>query len=80
MTRTGLNKRKNALKNTITAVIDEFFTEYVEVFKCPLSGKASRRILKNCPFSKYIIKLDEDGVTEEMKKAVKKTVGKKKGK
>lgn len=41
-TRTGLNKRKSALKNTITALMDEFFPEYAEVFKCPLSGKASR--------------------------------------
>jgi len=77
-TRTGLNKRKSALKNTITAVMDEFFPEYVEVFKCPLSGKASRHILKNCPFPKFILALGEDGVTEEIKKAVKKTVGRKK--
>lgn len=77
-TRTGLNKRRNALKNTITAVMDEFFPEYAEVFKCPLSGKASRHILKNCPFPKFILELGEDGVTEEIKKAVKKTVGRKK--
>ncbi len=79
-TRTGLNKRKNALKNTITAVMDEFFPEYAGVFKCPLSGKASRQILKICPFPKYIIELGEDGVTDEIKKAVKKTVGRKKAK
>ena len=77
-TRTGLNKRRNALKNTITAVMNEFFPEYAEVFKCPLSGKASRHILKNCPFPKFILELGEDGVTEEIKKAVKKTVGRKK--
>lgn len=77
-TRTGLNKRRNALKNTITAVMDEFFPEYAEAFKCPLSGKASRHILKNCPFPKFILELGEDGVTEEIKKAVKKTVGRKK--
>lgn len=77
-TRTGLNKRKNALKNTVTAVMDEFFPEYAEVFKCPLSGKASRHILKTCPFPKFIMELGEDGVTEEIKKAVKKTVGRKK--
>ena len=77
-TRTGLNKRKNALKNTITAVMDEYFPEYEEVFKCPLSGKASRHILKTCPFPKFILELGEDGVTEEIKKAVKKTVGRKK--
>lgn len=77
-TRTGLNKRKNALKNTITAVMDEYFPEYEEAFKCPLSGKASRHILKTCPFPKFILELGEDGVTDEIKKAVKKTVGRKK--
>ena len=77
-TRSGLNKRKNALKNTIIAVMDEFFPEYTEVFKCPLSGKASRHILKNCPFPKFIVELGEEGITEEIKKAVKKTVGRKK--
>ena len=77
-TRTGLNKRKNALKNTIMAVLDEFFPEYEEVFKCPLTGKASRRILKTCPFPKFIIEMGEEGVTAEIKKAVKKTVGRKK--
>jgi transposase len=79
-TRTSLNKRKNALKNTITAVLDEFFPEYVEVFKYPLKGKASRHILKTCPFPKFINELGEDGVTDEIKKAVKKTVGRKKAK
>lgn len=77
-TRTGLNKRKNALKNTITAVMDEYFPEYEEVFKCPLSGKASRHILKTCPFPKFILEPGEDGVTDGIKKAVKKTVGRKK--
>lgn len=77
-TRTGLNKRRNALKNTITAVMDEYFPEYEEVFKCPLSGKASRHLLAVCPFPKFILELGEDGVTDEIKKAVKKTVGRKK--
>ncbi len=77
-TRTGLNKRRNALKNTVTAIMDEYFPEYEEVFKCPLSGKASRQILKNCPFPKFILELGEEGVTDEIKKAVKKTVGRKK--
>lgn len=77
-TRTVLNKRKNALKNTITAVMDEYFPEYEEVFKCPLSGKASRHILKSCPFPRLILELGEDRVTDEIKKAVRKTVGRKK--
>lgn len=79
-TRTGLNKRKNALKNTITAVMDEFFPEYAEVFKLPLSGKASRHILKTCPFPRFIMELGEEGITEEIKRAVKKSVGRKKAK
>ena len=76
--RTGINKRKNALKNTITAVMDEYFPEYTEVFKYPLSGKASRYILKNCPFPSFIVELGEDGIAGEIKKAVKKSVGRKK--
>ncbi len=76
--RSGLNKRKSALKNTITAVMDEYFPEYTRVFKLPLCGKASRHILKTCPFPKFIRELGEEGVTEEIKKAVKKTVGRKK--
>ena len=48
------------------------------MFKCPLSGKASRHILKNCPFPKFILALGEDGITEEIRKAVRKTVGRKK--
>ncbi len=79
-TRTIINKRKSSVKNTIIAILDEFFPEYSEVFKCPLKGKASRHILKTCPFPKYIIELGEDGVTAEIKNAVKKTVGRKKAK
>ena len=77
-----MNKRKSALKNTVTAVLDEFFPEYTEVFKCPLTGKASRHILKICPFPNFILELGIEGVTAEIKKAVKKavkkTVGRKK--
>ena len=48
------------------------------MFKHPLTGKASRHILKTCPFPKFISELGEEGVTAEIKKAVKKTVGRKK--
>ena len=34
--------------------------------------------LKVCPFPKYILELGEDGVTDDIKGAVKKTVGRKK--
>jgi transposase len=76
--RISLMKRHNALKNTITAVMDEYFPEIVTVFKNPLKGKASMQILKSCPFPSLILELGVDGVLAEIKKAVKKTVGRKK--
>lgn len=76
--RISLMKRHNALKNTITAVMDEYFPEIVKVFKNPLKGKASLQILKSCPFPSLILELGVDGVLAEIKKAVKKTVGRKK--
>lgn len=45
----GLNKRKNALKNTITAVLDEFFPEYEEVFKHPPYKQSVPAYIKNLP-------------------------------
>jgi transposase len=59
-------------------VLDEYFPEMVTVFKNPLTGKASRQILKNCPFPSMLLDLGEAGVLAEVKKAVKKTVGMKK--
>lgn len=76
--RISLMKRHNALKNTIIAVMDEYFPEIKTVFKNPLNGKASMQILKSCPFPSLILKLGVEGVLTEIKKAVKKTVGRKK--
>lgn len=76
--RISLMKRYNALKNTITAVMDEYFPEITTVFKEPLKGKASMQILKSCPFPSLILELGVEGVLIEIKKAVKKTVGRKK--
>jgi len=77
-TRVSILKRSSAVKNTITAVLDEYFPEIVKVFKNPLKGKASRQILKSCPFPAFILTLGADAVFAEIKKAVKKTVGMKK--
>lgn len=77
-TRNSINKRKKSVMNTITAVLDEYFPEFTEVFKHPLKGKASLHLLKVCPIPKYILELGEEGVLEEIRKAVKKTVGRKK--
>lgn len=76
--RISLMKRHNALKNKITALLDEYFPEMATVFKNPLSGKASLQILRACPFPSLIIELGVAGVLAEIKKAVKKTVGLKK--
>jgi transposase len=76
--RHGILKRNSAAKNNITAVIDEYFPEITKVFKNPLTGKASRQILKSCPFPCMILSLGEAGVLAEIKKAVRKTVGLKK--
>jgi transposase len=76
--RVSVMKRSNAVKNTITAILDEYFPEIWTVFKKPLKGKASRHVLRNCPFPAFILAMGEEGVLEEIKKAVKKTVGIKK--
>jgi transposase len=77
-TRIGLIKRQNALKNNITAVMDEYFPEIKAVFKNPLTGKASLQILKSCPFPELILALGTEGVLVEIKKVVKRSVGRKK--
>lgn len=77
-TRQSMNKRKKAIINTITAVLDEYFPEFESVFKHPFKGKASMHLLKVCPIPKFILELGEEGVLKEIKKAVKKTVGRKK--
>ena len=77
-TRVSALKRNNAVKNTIVAILDEYFPEIREVFKNPLKGKTSRQILKACPFPAFILRLGEEEVLKEVKKAVKKTVGIKK--
>jgi transposase len=76
--RESLRKRSSSIKNTITAILDEYFPEIWTVFKHPLKGKASRQILKSCPFPWYILELEEDKILTEIKKAVRKTVGIKK--
>ena len=76
--RVSAMKRFVAVKNMITAILDEYFPEIRTVFKKPLKGKASRQVLKSCPFPAYILRSGEDGVLAEIKKSVKRTVGIKK--
>jgi transposase len=76
--RASVLKRNNAIKCTITAILDEYFPEIWTVFKNPLNGKASRQVLRSCPFPTFILEKGEVGVLAEIKKAVKKSVGMKK--
>jgi len=76
--RIGMVKRRNAIKNKVIAIMDEYFPEFTTVFKHPFDGKASMQILKSCPIPRFIIELGEDGILAEIKKAVKKSVGRKK--
>lgn len=78
--RFQLNDKLYAVKNRIHNIFDEYFPEFTSVFKNPFKGKASVQVLKSCPFPTQIIELGTDGVLAEIKKAVKKTVGKKKAK
>jgi len=68
-------KRGSAVKNNITAILDEYFPELWTVFKKPLKSKAARQLLRACPFPSMILELDEIGVLAEMKKAVKRSPG-----
>ena len=77
-TRHSMNKKKKSIIHTITAVLDEYFPEFGTVFKHPFAGKVSMHLLKVCPIPKFILELGEEGVLKEIKKAVKKTVGRKK--
>ena len=76
--RVSLMKRYNAIQNTITAVLDEYFPEIRVVFKSLFKGKASMQILKVCPFPNMILELGVEGVLFEIRKAVQKSVGRKK--
>jgi len=76
--RVSIMKRSGAVKNTITAILDEYFPEITTVFKNPIKGKASRQIMRSCPFPAFILAIDEGDILAEIRKAVKKTVGIKK--
>jgi transposase len=76
--RVSAIKRNNAVKNTITAILDEYFPEIRRAFKHPLKGKASRQLLRACPFPAYILAMGEEGILAEIRKSVKRTVGMKK--
>jgi transposase len=66
---------RNAAVNRAHALPDEFFPEFVKVFKRPFEGKTSMWLLKTCPSPGEIVALGVDGVLAEIKKAVSRGVG-----
>jgi transposase len=68
-------KRSNAIKNNITAILDEYFPEIVTVFKDPIKSKTCRQIFKSCPFPSDILEMSEEDILAEIRKAVKRSVG-----
>jgi transposase len=77
-TRISVRKRYNALKVIITAILDEYFPELVNVFKNPLKSKTARQILRSFSFPSEILKLSEADILIEIRKVVKRAVGLKK--
>jgi transposase len=77
-TRVNMNKRKKSIENVIIAVLDEYFPEFTDIFKCPFKGKVSMQILKVCPIPRMVLGKGESGILAEIKKVVKKSVGEKK--
>ncbi|MCL1915034.1 MAG: IS110 family transposase [Eubacteriaceae bacterium] len=70
-----VEKEQTALKNRITALMDEYFPEFFEVSKKPYGGKAAMQILAECPLPRQILCLGVDGVLEAVRKAAKAGVG-----
>lgn len=74
--RAQILAKLHAVKNIITAILDEYFPEFETVFK-NFDGKASLHILNQCPFPEELKKLGVAGIIAEFNKAVKRAVGKK---
>lgn len=69
----------NAAKNTLVAILDEYFPEYYEVFK-NLLGKASLYILTNRPFPRDLLQISGEQLARELKNASNGRVGEKRAK
>ena len=74
--RAQILAKLHAVKNIITAILDEYFPEFETVFK-NFDGKAALHILNQCPFPEELKKLGVAGIIAEFNKAVKRAVGKK---
>lgn len=75
-TRFELIRKRNAVKNRVVAIMDEYFPEYGYVFK-GIFCKTSIQILKNCPFPEDIKLKGVEEIITLIKKEVKKLYSKK---
>ena len=75
-TRVELIRKQNAVKCRLVATIDEYFPEYMKVFKRILS-RTSEEILKRCPFPEDIKSLGKEELLKYIKKTVKRGYSKK---
>ena len=94
-TRHELIKKVSAIKNRITAIIDEYFPEYEQVFKNIFDSISSLRIMKSIPMPEDILKTSIEDIikimrdesnrgrgknrTEKLKECAEMTVGVKHG-
>jgi len=76
--RVSVIKRMVSVKNTIIALLDEYFPEIFTIWGKVLEAKSSRQILKSCPFPSIILSMGEEGVLAEIKRVAIKSVGRKK--
>lgn len=73
-TRIQLKTKLNAVLNILTALLDEYFPEFLTVFK-NLAGKTAMHVLFNCPFPENLIPLGVEGILAEFRKTAKRTIG-----
>lgn len=74
--RGQIRAKLNSAKNALVSILDEYFPEFMEVFK-NLDGKAAMHILYHYPFPQDIRELGVAGILREFKGVVRSAVGQK---
>ena len=76
-TRHELIKKTSSIKNRITAILDEYFPEYEQVFKKMFDSISSLRILKTIPMPEEIIETSIEDIIKIMRDGSNRGQGKK---
>ena len=76
-TRHELIKKTSSIKNRITAILDEYFPEYEQVFKKMFDSISSLRILKTIPMPEEIIETSIEDIIKIMRNGSNRGQGKK---